>query len=158
MNTPNIDEVSKLIGVSPQTLRNYYAGTGKPDSKKRIERKIDAAGRPDLLREETRKYRAMDAFETEVEAQGLVPVSAPGARPIMQKWVDRGDRIGVFRNADLGHYDLGRRVFLPINAATVVTVGQTKAPDGSYGMGWRYILDRVEATLDAFRFLDEAVV
>ena len=82
----------------------------------------------------------------------LVLVDAPGARGIFERWLTRGDGVGVFTNADLGHYDLGRMVFVPV-AAESVEIGTTRAPDGPHGLGWRYVLTRVVTTLDAFEFV-----
>jgi len=85
-----------------------------------------------------------------------VPVEAPNARSAFERWLARGDAIGVFTNHDLGSRDVGRAVFIPLDADEVrrLPIGKAHAPDSStYGLGWRYLLDRVETSLDAFDFV-----
>jgi hypothetical protein len=86
----------------------------------------------------------------------IFQVRAPEAREKFQTWLVRGDAVGVFENEDLGHYNLGHLIFVPLTAEEQgrCTVGQTRGPDGQYGPGWRYLLKAVEPTLDGFKFMD----
>jgi hypothetical protein len=72
------------------------------------------------------------------------------------RWLARGDAIGVFRNADLGHPDIGRAVFIPIapNEREKLPIGKARAPDGAHGLGWRFLLESVRETIDGFDFVD----
>lgn len=87
-----------------------------------------------------------------------INVDAPGARAIFWKWLKRGDSIGVFQNMALDSASCGHRIFLPItpDEAASYKVGQTRAPDGSYGMGWRYLLQSIECSMAGFTFEAEA--
>jgi hypothetical protein len=86
-----------------------------------------------------------------------VVVNAPEARGKFEQWLARGEAIGVFENVDLGHYMMGHTVFLPLDAEDQarVEVGKTQAPDGPYGLGWRYRLNLVARSLDEFDFQPE---
>lgn len=67
----------------------------------------------------------------------------------MRRWVaDATTIIGVFENQDLGHPEGGKRIALPFatSQAAALVVNKTQAPDGRYGLGWRYVL--VAATID----------
>jgi len=90
-------------------------------------------------------------------ANQTIAVSAPGARPIFERWLARGDAIAVFRNHDLGHPQVGHTLFVPLDSEErgQVEVGRTRAPDGNHGLGWRYLLDRIETDLDTFTFEEE---
>jgi hypothetical protein len=90
------------------------------------------------------------------DTKDLIEVNSPIAREAFTRWLGRGDAVGVFENVDLGHYDMGRLVFIPLDAEGQgrVTVGKTQAPDGAHGFGWRYRLKAVARSLDAFRFED----
>lgn len=81
-------------------------------------------------------------------------VTALGAEAKFKNWLERGDGVGVFENSDLGHADMGNLVFTPVTPAEekTVRVGQTALPDGSYGMGWRYLLRAVSKSLTDFEF------
>jgi hypothetical protein len=83
-----------------------------------------------------------------------ITVTAPEAREKFKEWVERGDAIAVFQNADLSHRNLGHRVFLPLDPEEQgkVEVGSTRAPDGLHGLGWRYLLERVTTDLSIFEF------
>jgi hypothetical protein len=75
------------------------------------------------------------------------------------RWLADGETwIGCFENHDLGHYDVGRRVCLPFDAAKVeyAAVGATRAPDhAAIGLGWRYVLRAKAHTVDeALAFLN----
>lgn len=86
----------------------------------------------------------------------VITVEAPGARSIFERWIARGDSIGVFRNHDLSHPAVGHTLFLPLDAEDIdkVQIGKTHAPDGQHGLGWRYLLDSIETSLDAFEFVE----
>lgn len=108
-----------------------------------------------ITKAQKEENEARTAFEKKCEAEGKVGVASPGAKPTMQKWLDRGDSIAVFRNEDLGHYDIGRTVFLPIAKSVEVKIGETRAPDHQdYGLGWRYLLKSVHVTMDDFAFYE----
>ncbi len=77
-------------------------------------------------------------------------VEAFGAKEKFKAWLDRGDKIVVYQNQDLGHHDLGRLMFIPSKDAPELG---SRGPDTeACGMGWRYTLQAVETTLDAFNF------
>jgi hypothetical protein len=64
---------------------------------------------------------------------------------MLARWERDGRWIGGFENADLGHYDIGRRVLMSFEPSTVpiddAELGNTRAPDSpAIGMGWRYLL------------------
>ena len=84
----------------------------------------------------------------------LIKVEAPGARGAFQRWLDRGDAVGVFTNQDLGHPELGHMLFIPLDPGEQLKLepGKAHAPDGRHGLGWRYLLTSVERSLDAFAF------
>lgn len=155
MNNEDIRKVAKDIGIDVRSFRRYLdpAKTVTPQTRKKVELGLDALKREDLLRPETRALRAVLAFEEESETLGKIPVTAEGAKPVLETWLGRGDRIGVFENADLGHPDCGRKTFIPIGKAEAVEIGKTRAPDSpTTGLGWRYILRSVHDTLDGFSF------
>lgn len=61
----------------------------------------------------------------------------------LARWFEDGDTtVCVFENKDLGSRDIGRRIALPYTklAAEGMAIGTSRAPDGSYGLGWRYLL------------------
>ncbi len=70
-------------------------------------------------------------------------------------WLDREDSIGVFVNHDLGSHNCGHTIYLPIapNERSQCVVGRTRAPDNSYDLGWRYILESIEDSLENFEFV-----
>jgi hypothetical protein len=84
-------------------------------------------------------------------------VTAPNTEEMFKKWLARGDGVGVFENADLGHPEVGRLVFAPVtpDEEKKVRIGQTSLPDGPYGMGWRYLLQAVSKSLTDFEFKPE---
>ena len=85
-----------------------------------------------------------------------ITVDAPGARETFLRWLARGDTIGVFQNVDLGHHDMGRRVFIPLGPTEqALPIGKAHAPDGHHGLGWRYLLERIEYSLARFTFEGE---
>lgn len=89
-----------------------------------------------------------------------VKVDAIGARSTFEEWLNRGDAVGVFENADLSSRSVGHQVFLPLtpDEQESVTPGQTHAPDHpSYGLGWRYLLKTVATSLAAFDFLEDTI-
>lgn len=64
---------------------------------------------------------------------------------------DPGDWMGVFENQDLGHPQLGQRVAFMFGAEDWdpgLLTRHTTAPDGSFGLGWRYTLVRMCKTAD----------
>lgn len=82
-------------------------------------------------------------------------VEAPSAQSAMERWIARGDAIGVFSNHDLSSANVGHKVFLPITNAerSSCIIGKTRAPDHhSYGLGWRYLLDEIATSIDRFEF------
>lgn len=85
-----------------------------------------------------------------------VVVDAPNAREVFERWLTRGDAVGVFENVDLSSANCGHKVFMPLDAATQAEakIGQSQAPDGPHGMGWRYRLVRVARHLDEFAFVE----
>ena len=86
-----------------------------------------------------------------------IAVTASGARAIFARWLARGDAIAVFSNHDLGHPQVGHTLFLPLDAEERgrVEIGRTRAPDGTHGLGWRYLLETVTTDLGAFSFEEE---
>ena len=82
-----------------------------------------------------------------------IEVDAPGAKAIFEKWLARGDAIGVFTNHAFDSVDFGRKIFLAVNKNTVIGV---RAPDhSSYGTGWKYLLDSIETDIECFSFNNE---
>jgi hypothetical protein len=83
-----------------------------------------------------------------------IEVSADNAEAIFKRRLKAGRSIAVFINLDLGHPALGHAIFLPLDPDEIsaVEVGKTRAPDTSAGLGWRYLLDSIHTTIDAFRF------
>ena len=61
----------------------------------------------------------------------------------VDRWFADGKTwVGVFENKDLGHQNQGHRIGLPFDIArkSTAVLNHSHAPDGSYGLGWRYIL------------------
>lgn len=61
----------------------------------------------------------------------------------MERWLSDGESwIGVFQNHDLGHSQFGQRIALcfDVKVWDKGEIGKTKAPDTSYGPGFRFIL------------------
>lgn len=77
-------------------------------------------------------------------------VEAFGAQEKFKAWLARGDKILVYQNQDLGHPDIGRQMFLP--SAEPRELGSQGPDTAQCGMGWRYILQSIEASLDNFEF------
>jgi hypothetical protein len=44
----------------------------------------------------------------------------------------------VYQNKDLGHPDIGRLAFVMVGTGCTFTEPPKSAPDGPWGMGWRY--------------------
>jgi hypothetical protein len=84
-------------------------------------------------------------------------VDVPGAKETFERWLARGDAIGVFENRDLASLSLGHSIFIPLTSEEQgrVEVNKTKAPDGPHGRGWRYLLQAVEIEIDAFEFVED---
>ena len=84
--------------------------------------------------------------------------NAIAAREAAGRWLATGWAIAVFENHDLGSMNVGHRFALPFDQADVakMEIGKSRAPDGPYGMGWRYLLVAKPATadelIDAMRF------
>ena len=87
----------------------------------------------------------------------LQPVTAPNARETFERWIDRGDAVGVFVNMDLGHQNRGHCLYTPLDTEeqTRLPIGKAHAPDGRHGLGWRYILQHVVRDLSLFSFQPE---
>ena len=83
---------------------------------------------------------------------------SPSAQEVFAKWIARGDLIGVFENADFGHPDLGRQVFVPVHPPEreKFIPHKTCLPDSpKIGLGWRYLFKSAHNTLDDFVFEEE---
>ncbi len=70
---------------------------------------------------------------------------SPDMNATIDRWFtdpDPGDWAGVFENHDLGHENLGMRfaLFYGADQDEKAVVGETHAPDTSFGLGWRYLL------------------
>ena len=72
-------------------------------------------------------------------------------------WLEDGRTwVGGFENADLLHRDLGHRILVPYDDANweYGVIGKTTAPDGKYGLGWRYLLDlKTRDAVEAVRWI-----
>lgn len=60
------------------------------------------------------------------------------------QWIDRGDVVLIFENADLGHPDLGDVMAMPWTETARPDMPSDgplppHAPDSSRGLGWRYV-------------------
>lgn len=61
-------------------------------------------------------------------------------------WLERGDGVAVYENQDLGHYDLGHKVFLSFGSSAAQIEHEPPLPSGCpinlpHGMmHWRYVL------------------
>jgi len=110
----------------------------------------------EAAKEESKEnVRIMQTMEAVYE-EGLVrpiEVEAEGAEALFRKWVGRGDLILAYENKDMGHPNLGHRIFMPCDAAQrdKVRIG-IQAPDGSYGLGWRYRLIACTQRVEDFVF------
>lgn len=84
-----------------------------------------------------------------------IEVENDAAEDAFERWIARGDAIGVFRNHDLGSFNCGHRIFLPLTPEEqgTVEISKTRAPDGPYGLGWRYLLDSVHTNIERFEFV-----
>ena len=49
------------------------------------------------------------------------------------------DRWAAYENHDLGHPNVGHLVFLVVGPTRTFKEAPEKAPDGPWGMGWRYL-------------------
>lgn len=50
-----------------------------------------------------------------------------------------GHRVAVYQNQALDSVQYGHLVFIIIGPGRTLTEAPSKAPDGPYGMGWRYL-------------------
>jgi len=86
---------------------------------------------------------------------GVETTDVSATTKTFQRWLDRGDLVGVFENHDLGHVDVGRLVFVPLTPSESVDAlaGRMHAPDtAGIGMGWRYVCVAAEPSLGRFDF------
>lgn len=64
----------------------------------------------------------------------------------IQRWLARGDGIAVYRNAELGHRDLGHAQFVSFGSPAAQLETDTppqRLPDIGHAINWRYQLDGV---------------
>lgn len=64
----------------------------------------------------------------------------PLTAEIVQRLRHQGGQWAVFQNHDLGHPMLGHLVFLQYGPENTYKTPPLRAPDGQYGLGWRYLL------------------
>lgn len=72
----------------------------------------------------------------------LEPVS--DALVVMNRWLERGDGVAIYRNEDLGHPHLGHRQFVSYGspeAQIVDAFPPTRMPDIGGAINWRYQLE-----------------
>lgn len=84
-----------------------------------------------------------------------IVIDVPAAKAAFERWLARGDAIGVFQNQDMCSQHLGHVVFLPLTPEEQrsAELHKTHAPDSAqYGLGWRYLLQSIETSLDVFEF------
>lgn len=67
--------------------------------------------------------------------------SQPDHIVLFNKWIERGDMVLVYENAEIGNPNLGGLIAMPCDVAQrpAVKLGD-RAPDSKAGMGWRYRL------------------
>lgn len=64
-------------------------------------------------------------------------------RKTFERWFQDEDTVvGVFECADLSSSSIGHRFALSFtkDQESKMEIGKSRAPDGSWGLGWRYIL------------------
>ena len=76
-------------------------------------------------------------------------------RDLFERWLTRGDLIAAFENQDLSSADCGRIVFMPVTQddAAKLVVGETRAPDSKFGLGWRFILKGLAYDLEQLTWI-----
>jgi len=92
---------------------------------------------------------------TELEAPPLIQVHVP-ARATFERWLARGDSIGVFTNSVLDSSGRGRQLFMPLtpDEAIATNLQRLHAPDGAHGTGWKYLLTEYVRDLARFEFVE----
>ncbi len=78
-----------------------------------------------------------------VSRDELVAMTEPESRGVVLGWIDAGFGVAVYENKDLSSRDVGVLVFLRFGKGATFVDPPKHAPDGSWGLGWRYQLHRV---------------
>jgi hypothetical protein len=62
----------------------------------------------------------------------------------LEKWIDEGSSVAVYKNVDLGHYELGRMAFLKVGKKATYKKAPERMPDSpAMPIAWRYRLQKV---------------
>lgn len=91
------------------------------------------------------------------ETKDKIKVEAADAKEKFERWLREDCAVGVFANHDLGSTTCGHMIFLQLDSEDLkkCVAGKTRAPDGTYGPGWRYLLDEIVTDLSRFEFAEQ---
>ncbi len=84
-----------------------------------------------------------------VSRDELVAMTDPESRGVVLGWIDAGFGVAVYENKDLSSRDVGVLVFLRFGKGATFADPPKHAPDGSWGLGWRYQLHGVMRGVEA---------
>ena len=87
---------------------------------------------------------ALDAAQPnypELTAAQLLTIADESLHGVLRAIVGRGCKLAIYENHDLGHYELGRLVFLSYGhpESTFSTPPPCAPNSADYGLGWRYL-------------------
>ena len=80
----------------------------------------------------------------EMTEEEMLELLNPMYHGMVQRWLDRGDGVAVYKNADLGHPDLGHMQFVSFGsekAQLEVDEPPQRMPDIGGAINWRYQLE-----------------
>jgi len=62
----------------------------------------------------------------------------------MDKWIDKGSAVAVYKNVDLGHPELGRVAFMRVGGKATIKTAPQRMPDSKkIPIAFRYYLQKV---------------
>lgn len=68
----------------------------------------------------------------------------PSIVPKLEKWLEKGNRIAVYRNVDLSHPEVGRLAFMEVGKTATYKEAPERMPDNPViPIAWRYRLQQV---------------
>lgn len=78
----------------------------------------------------------------------------------IERWLERGDGVAVYRNEDLGHPEVGHRKFASFGSPAAqleVDVPPKGLPDMGQAINWRYYLEAYYRRGRDDRMIDERI-
>ena len=76
-------------------------------------------------------------------------------RTAIEGWINEGDHIAVYQNMALDSGTCGHVIFIRVGEGATLKTAPKQAPDGSWGIGWKYRLIKEVITKEE---IDEFII